>query len=221
MLPRGGDVVPRRKFLDQLNVRGQARARESSLEQIVAEQRVVGDAARERGLEDVNLVNPLAAVGAFVEQVLVNVGHGERIRIDSGGAREYALEYRALAPGRQRRGNPRLKNAMTLDDATKVRVEAGSIQRMRHLADHLARSSARQTRVGVKRDHVAHAVGDFRRAPVLAKKGGGGRAAQQTIQLVQLAALALPSHPAAFGFIPDAPAMKQDESLASRTRRVR
>src|SRR5271156_7082249 len=108
MLPRGGDVVPRRKFLDQ----------------IVAEQRVVGDAARERGLEDVNLVNPLAAVGAFVEQVLVNVGHGERIRIDSSRAREYALEYRALAAGRRRRGNPRLKNAMTLDDATKARVEA-------------------------------------------------------------------------------------------------
>ena len=101
MLPRGGDVVARRKLLDQFDVRDQARARESSFEKIVTQQRVVGNAARQRGLEHVDIVNPFAAVRAFIEQVLVNVGNGERVRVDAGGAREDALENRSVAAGRQ------------------------------------------------------------------------------------------------------------------------
>ena len=101
MLPRGGNVVARRKLLDQLDVGDQARARESSFEKIVTQQRVVGNAARQRGLEHVHIVNPFAAVGAFIEQVLVNVGNGERVRVDAGGAREDALEDRSVAAGRQ------------------------------------------------------------------------------------------------------------------------
>ena len=62
MLPRGGDVVARRKLLDQFDVRDQAGARESSFEKIVTQQRVVGNAARQRGLEHVDIVNPFAAV---------------------------------------------------------------------------------------------------------------------------------------------------------------
>ncbi len=40
----------------------------------------------------------------------------------------------------------RLKNAMTLDDAPEARVEARSIQRMRHFADH-PRAAPRGRRV--------------------------------------------------------------------------
>src|SRR5258708_8740645 len=101
MLSGGGYVVARRKLFDQFDVRNQSRTRESSFEKIVAQQRVVGNAACERRLEHVHIVNSFAAVRTFFEKILVNIGDGERVRIDSGGARKHALENRSVAPGRQ------------------------------------------------------------------------------------------------------------------------
>ena len=101
MLSRGGNIVPRWKLLDQFDVRDQSRPRESSFEKIVAQERVVGNATRERGLEHVHIVNPFAAVRAFIEKVFVNVRNGERVGIDSCGTREHALKNRSVASGRQ------------------------------------------------------------------------------------------------------------------------
>ena len=103
MLPGGGNVVTRRKFLHHLDVGGQSRAREDSLEQIVTQKRVVGNAPSQCRLEDVDIVDSLAAVRAFAEQILIHVGDRERVRVDAARAREHALENRSLAPGRQRR----------------------------------------------------------------------------------------------------------------------
>ena len=220
MLTRGGNVVACRKLLDQLDVGDQSRARESSFEKIVAQERVVGNAARERGFEHLDIVNPLAAVRAFIEKILVNVGNREGVRIDSRAARKNALENRAVASGRQRCGDARLKNCVTFDDAAELMVEARSIQRMRHLADHPLGRAARQARVGVERDHVAHAGGYRGRVTIRSDEADIRRAAQQPIQFVQLSALALPSHPHAFSRVPDALAMEQQKSRAGRPRLV-
>ena len=65
-----------------------AGARERALEQVVAEQRVLGHAAGERRLERVDVVDALADVAALVEEVLIDVGHGGRVRIEADVAGE-------------------------------------------------------------------------------------------------------------------------------------
>ena len=95
----------------------QARAGEHALEQIVAQHRVVGHAALQRGLEGVDVVDALAGVGALAEQVLVDVGDRRRVGIDAAVAGEDALEQRAFRADRQRRRDARLQHAVALDDA--------------------------------------------------------------------------------------------------------
>ena len=76
-----------------------------------------------------------------------------------------------------------------------VGVEARPIERVRHFADQPADRVARQPGVGVERDDVADAVGHRWRLPAEAQEAGVGRAAQQPVQLMQLAALAFPADP--------------------------
>src|SRR5580700_2526804 len=101
MLARRSDVIARGKLLDHFNIRGQSRPRKDSLEKVMTQQRVLGNAPLQRRLENVDIVNALAAVRSFSKQVLVNVGDRKGIRIDARRAREYPLEHRALVVGRQ------------------------------------------------------------------------------------------------------------------------
>ena len=100
--PRG-DVVAGGEVLDDLDVGGETGAGEDALEQIVAEQGRVRHAVGERGLEGIDVVDALAGIGAFAEQILVNVGDGGGIRVDAVHAGEDALEQGTLAADRQRR----------------------------------------------------------------------------------------------------------------------
>src|ERR1700744_4481408 len=97
MLTGGGRLVVRRKVVKQLDVTGQRGTRENSFEEIVAQQRVLGDFRGERGFEGINVVNALSGVRAFAKEVLIDVGDSRRIGIDSAGAGEYSLVERALA----------------------------------------------------------------------------------------------------------------------------
>ena len=215
-----GDVVAGGKLLDDLDIGGEAGAGEDALEQIVAEQRRVRHTAGERGLEGVDVVDALAGVGAFAEQVLIDVGDRRGIGIDAAHAGKDALEQRAFAADRQRGRDPRLQHRIALDDPAGGGVEARPVERMRHLADQAADRVARQLRVGVERDDVANVGRREAVAPADRHESGVGRAAQQPVQLVQLAALALPADPAPFAFVPDAPAMEQQEAVAARRRAV-
>ncbi len=153
-----GDVVAGREFLDHLDIGRQPGAREDAFEQIVAEQGVRRHAAGERRLEGVDVVDALAGVGAFAEQVLVHVGGGSRVRIDAARRGEQPLVQRAFAADRQRRRHARLQDAVAADHALARLVEARPVQGMRHLADQPQRRVARQPRVGIERDDVAHAA---------------------------------------------------------------
>ena len=159
MVAQGGDVVAGGKLLDDLDVGGETGAREDALEQIVAEQRRIRHTAGERGLEGIDVVDALAGIGAFAEQILVHVGDGGGIGIDAAHAGEDALEQRALAADRQRRRDPRLQHRIAFDDPAGAGVEARPVERMRHLADQPAHRVARQSRVGVERDDVANISG--------------------------------------------------------------
>ena len=97
VVAQGADIVARRKFLDDLDIGGEAGAGEHALEQIVAEQRRIRRAAGQRGLESVDVVDALAGIGAFAEQVLIDVGNRRGVGIDAAQAGEDALEQRAFA----------------------------------------------------------------------------------------------------------------------------
>ena len=96
--------------------RSQPGAREGALEQIVAQERVLGDPPRQRLLERVDVVDALAGVAPLAEQVLVDVGDGGGVGIDAGRAGEDALEERGVTLGRERGRDARLEDAVPRDD---------------------------------------------------------------------------------------------------------
>src|SRR5205814_1357845 len=72
---RGSYVVSRRKLLNDLDVGNKTGARKYPFEQIVAEQRVLGYTAGQRGVEGVDVIDALAGIRTLTEQILVDVGH--------------------------------------------------------------------------------------------------------------------------------------------------
>src|SRR5919204_1475704 len=126
------------------------------------------------------------------------------------------LEQRALA-SRQRRRDPRLKDRVAVADAAGGRIEPRTVEWMRHGADEAIDGAARQASIGIERDHVADIsrwLADVR------EEARVGRAAQQAIELVELPALALPSHPRVLGLIPQPAAVEEKEPLTAARRRT-
>ena len=100
VLARSGHVIARRKLLDDLDIGSQAGASECPLEKVVTEKRALRHAAVKRSFKRIQIVDALAGIGAFAEEILVHVGHGRGVRIDAAHAGEDALEQRALAAER-------------------------------------------------------------------------------------------------------------------------
>ena len=93
----------------------EAGARKYPFQQIVAQHCVFGDLFFQRRFKDVDFVYPLAAIGAFVEQVLVHIRYGESVGVEPVGTREDSLVKRAFVADRQRRRYARLQYPVTLD----------------------------------------------------------------------------------------------------------
>ena len=83
---------------------------------------------------------------------------------------------------------------------------------MRDDADERPGGIARQTRVRIEREAVAHARKHVE-PPDLRGERRIARASQQAVELVDLAALAFPAHPDALARIPAAFAVKQEEPI--------
>jgi len=220
VVAEGGDVVAGRELVYDLDIGGESGAGEDALEQIVTKERRVRHSAGESSLESVDVVDALAGIGAFAEQILVHVRDGGGVGVDTTHAGEDALEERALAADGQRRRDARLQHRMAFHDPAGDCVEAGPVERMRHLPDQPADRVTRQLRVGVERDDVADIRGHGGRLPVEAQERGVGRAAQELVQFVKLAALALPAHPSPLACVPNPPAVEQQEALAAGRRAV-
>ena len=86
MLSRRGDGIAGGKLLHHLDVGREPGAREDTLQEIVAEDGILRNLSLQSGLEAVDIVDSLAAIGTLPEQVLVDVGRGERIGIETIGA---------------------------------------------------------------------------------------------------------------------------------------
>ena len=138
----------RRIVVDDLDVGDEGRARVEALEEVVRQQRVLRHAALERRDERVDVVEALAGEDAFVEEILVDVRDGGRVRIHAGVAGVGAGEQRS-GRARHRDADPRLQNPVALRDAADARVEARTVQRMRDDADRAAFAASRGRRVSV------------------------------------------------------------------------
>ena len=215
MLAPRSDVVTRRKLLDHLDVGSQSGAREHAFEQVVAEQRVVRHAAGQRGFERVDVIDALAGVRAFAEQVLIDVGCGRGVRIDPAGGREQPLIQRPFAADRQRGRHARLQDGVSADHPLQLVAEARPVQRVRHLADQSRCGVAWQARVGVQRDDVTHTLGQWRHTGIGRDEAGVGGPSQQPVEFVQLAAFALPSHPFVLAGVKDASPVQQEKTCGA------
>ncbi len=212
-------VVARRRILDQQHVADQPRARIAAFEQVVAQDAVLGQAIAQHVLEGVDLVDALADERAFVEHVLVDVGDGAGVRVDARLAAEQPPVVRSVRGG-QARADPRLQDAVAARHHRRLgrAAEARRVERVRHRGDELPGGVARQLRVGVERDHVAHArqlrrVAHDQREAVAGPHAGP--AAQQRVQVGELAALALVAHPQPLLLVPAARAVEEEEAVAA------
>jgi hypothetical protein len=66
-------AIARGIFLVELHVGEQPRARVATFDQVVAENSIFGKAASQSALEGIDLVDPLAAERALLEEILVDV----------------------------------------------------------------------------------------------------------------------------------------------------
>src|SRR5439155_17170101 len=83
---------------------------------------------------------------------------------------------------------------------------------MRHRTDQPIDRPSGESRVGVESDDVADAG---RRDGTRSHEARVRRPAQEAIQLVELAPLALPPHPRPLAVVPEPAAMEEEESLAA------
>ncbi|TMQ68583.1 MAG: hypothetical protein E6K81_16510, partial [Candidatus Eisenbacteria bacterium] len=157
------------------------------------------------------MVEPLAGEAAFAEQVLIGVGDRGRVGIDPGVPGIDAREQRA-GRTRHRDAHPGLEDRIALDDPPERGVEARAIERVLDHADQLTRRIARQAGIAVEREAVADARQDGRIAPPYGEARVGG-APQQPVELLDLAAFALPTHPHPLAAIPTAGAVEQVEAV--------
>ena len=176
--------------------------------------RFSGNRPFEHALEHFDVVDALADERALAETVLVDVRDGSRVRVDPRLSAENAREERSIGPG-EARHDARLQDPVSRRDAPLPGVVARTVQRMRHRADQLPSRIARQLGVGVERDHVLDAgerrdIADDRREALRRALFAG----EKRVQVAELPALALVTHPQPLPRIPQARAMEQEEDVA-------
>jgi hypothetical protein len=142
------------RCLRELDVAQQSGARDVSLEQVVAQDPVLGKTSVQRLLEGVDVVNSLADERALVEQVLVDVGNRACVGVDPRLTTVQSRVPGSSRPG-QARADARLQDSVAADDELAVGIELRPVQRMRHRADELPGRLAGQFGVRVERDDVA------------------------------------------------------------------
>ena len=219
-MAHGRDIVAGRKFLDHLDIAGQPGARKDAFEQIMAEQGRVRHPPGQRRLESIDIVNALACERAFVEQVLIDVRDRRRVGIDAALGGKYPLEQRAALAHRQGGGDARLQDAIARHDPARHCVIDRPVERMRHLANQPGHSFKRQARVGIERDHIGNAGWCLRLHAIKGNEAGVRHSAQKAVELMQFAALALPTDPGLLACAPFAGPVQQQETRSGQSRRI-
>ena len=119
----------------------------------MAEHGILREASLHGALESIHIVNSFSDKRTFLENILVHVGNGPRVRIDARIAGENP--DKPGSPGaRQTHADARLQDAIAFGDNPARAIEHRTVQRMGHRAHKLAGGIARQLSVGVERDDI-------------------------------------------------------------------
>src|SRR4029434_4725110 len=146
---RGGRIV-RRKLIEELDIGDKSCPREDPFKEVVTQQDILRHPPGEGCLKCIYVVDPFTDVRTLTEKVLVNVGDGRCVGVNAARAREDALKKRALAIGRQGRGDAWLKQGVALNDSTDMRVKPRPIEGVRYGADQSSGGASRKPRVGLQ-----------------------------------------------------------------------
>ncbi|MNV41428.1 hypothetical protein D3C71_1330630 [compost metagenome] len=199
---------------EQLDIAQQARAGIATLQQVMAQHPVVREAVLQCRFECVHVVDALADEGAFLEDVLINVGHSVGIGIDAWIASVQASVRRRGQVG-QADSHPRLQDAVAACHSARDRVELGLIERMRHGADKFPGGFPGQLGIGVQRDDVPD-PGKRGHVPDHARECARALAAEHAIQIGKLSSFSLIGHPDPLLLVPAARPVKEKERTASQ-----
>ena len=180
--PAGIDVKTGRIFLDHRDIRGKARAGQNTLEQVMAQHRVVRHLPGKGRCKGIDMVDALAGKGPLAQQVLIDIRRRGRIGLDTTRTRRHAGKERALAAARQGRRHPRLQDAIAAGHLPGRRVALRPVQRMRHLADQQFHAVAQKPGIGVQRDDMAHPLRHPDGHPARRQKAGTFRTAQKAVK---------------------------------------
>ena len=112
VLPGSGGLKMGWKFFKEFDVRSQCDTAKNALKKIVTQHRVFRRLACQGRFKSINVINSLARVGAFLKQILIDVGDRRRIGVNTAGAGKGSLKQGALMIGGQRRGYARLHNGI-------------------------------------------------------------------------------------------------------------
>src|ERR1700733_3122231 len=201
-------TVVRGIIFDDFDVTGQSSARIGTFDQIVAEQCVAREALIKNLMDRVDLVNSLPGKAAFAIQILVGIGDSSSVNVEPGLAGIDGSETRTNS-AEDAHADARLQDAVASDDDILVRIDDRLIQRMRERSHHAVRRSARKLSIGIECDDEPN-FGENREVANFDRKAVVFRT-QKFVQVHQLAALALPTHPAFLARVVDAMAMQQKE----------
>src|SRR3989442_5827491 len=185
-------AVVRRVILDDFGIGHEPHAGVGSLDQVVAKKCVLRETAVQDAVDDLHFINPFSREDSLSVEVLINIGDGPRVNIESGLS---GIDVRQARARSALYAHPHtgLKNAIARDHDVLLRINDGLVQRMRQGADQALGAATRQLRVGVKSDDESYFWKDreitcLDRETVIV-------ASQNLVQVHQLAALTFPSHP--------------------------
>jgi len=199
VLPPRERLIVRGELLEQDGRAVETHAQVGAFDQVVAQDRLLGQPARQDLVKDADIVDGLADEDPVAEQVLIKIRDGVRIRVRPPRMGKNGGEARGDR-GRKARNHARLNDSVTLDDHAPDRVDDRLVERMRHGFDQAQSRAVRKLGVGVERDDVANTL---ERPTAAEPQELPGRlphgAVEEPVQIFDLPPLALPPRPAVLG----------------------
>ena len=207
----GGVVVEKLEVVDE------AAADVAALDEVVTQDKVLGEGPFQHFLEHTEVVDALAAERALVEDVLVELEAGGGVDIQAAEAGE-ELREAALVGHLHIHVDAGLHDAVAGVDATSVIAEFGTVQRVGHGADEFLGRIEHQLGVGVEGDdelYVGHGplapMADGLAAETFLALGLGGLSQHEVVEVQDGSTLAFVAQPGLLALAPCAAAVDEVE----------
>src|SRR5208283_670657 len=94
MLPTGVAQVILRELIIELNITGQAHSDVSAFNQVMAQQPLFRKPPGQHSTEGAHIIDAFAMVGAFTGEILIDIGNGLRIWVNSDRVCKESAERR-------------------------------------------------------------------------------------------------------------------------------